>query len=449
MSKKTFILDTNVILSDPKSIFSFEENEVIIPLVVIEELDHFKKDTGRLGFVSRKFSRIIDYLRSKGDLIKGVATREGGTVKISNIKHEYLQKYELDLTIIDNIIISTACHYRDSLDNDVILVSRDINVRIKGDILKVTSESYTTDDIDFNKIPIGYKELMVDPDVILEIHSSGKITINIEDYPQIYPNEYFLLINNTNLQNQAVVKYSKLSGIDSFIKIKDYKSKKNKISGINARSIEQNIAMDMLLDPNIKLVSLIGKAGTGKTMIALAVCLQEVLENRNYNKLSVARPVVTMGNDIGFLPGDIKEKLAPYTQPIIDNLEYILFENNYQIGDSDYGFKNVGDVLDSDIVDIEALTYIRGRSIPNQLILLDESQNLTAHEIKTILSRVGEGTKIILTGDPDQIDSPYLTKDNNGLSFATSKLIHSELTAHIVLSKGERSDLANLVVDTL
>jgi len=455
MDKKIFILDTNVILSEPKALLNFQDNIVIIPMVVIEEIDKFKKDTGQLGYSARNFSREIDKLRTKGSLIDGVATENGGIIQIVQFKTKQLMCYELDLSINDNIILATACKIRDDENNstnNVTLVSRDVNVRIKGDIMGLNTETYTTDSVNFSNLSKGFRTLLVNGDIISEIYNNGYVDIDrIEDLEDKYPNEYFLFKNKGDNQNQVIVRYSEPKNQQpTFVRIKEYKGKKNKVAGINARNIEQTIAVDMLLNPSIQLVSLIGAAGTGKTLLAIASGIREVIEDGKYNKLTVARPIFPMGNDIGYLPGTIEEKLTPWTQPIIDNLEYILVENNnYLSGVGKYDFKNVSELLESEFLQVEALTYIRGRSIPNQFIIIDESQNLNAFEIKTIISRAGEGTKIILTGDPYQIDNPYLTKENNGLIYTMDRLKNSPLTGHIVLEKGERSELADLAVKQL
>jgi len=442
--KKIYVLDTNVILSEPNAIYSFDDNDVIIPMIVIEEIDKFKKDASQLGFTSRKFSREIDVLRKKGSLIDGISNEKGGTIRIVQFDKELFKKYNLDLNINDNIIISTACYYKETNPNTkVVLVSRDINVRLKADIIGLMAENYTTDII--SGIPKGVRQILVDETVINDVHTNKKISVSeISETP--FPNEYFLLKNKDDNKNTAIVRFSRESSGDFYVKVNDYK--KSKISGIKPRSLEQIIAMDLLLNPDIKLVSLVGSAGSGKTLISLAVGLQEVIENGRYSKLSVARPVIPMGNDIGFLPGTMEEKLRPWVQPIIDNLEFLLLENTFS-GKENTTFKNINELMNSEFVQVEALAYMRGRSIPNQFILIDEAQSLNPFEIKTIISRVGEGSKIVLTGDPAQIDNPYVTKDTNGLVYAVSKLLDSELTGHIVLEKCERSALANLAVEKL
>ena len=437
--KKFYVLDTNVILTEPDAIYNFEDNSVIIPMVVIEEIDKFKKDVGQLGFIARKFSREIDKLRQKGDLLEGVSINDGGSIRIVQIEKENFKKYDVDLNINDNIILCTACYIRDTVKEKVVLVSRDTNVRIKADVLKLNSENYKNDLIEISNIKKGYRIISVDSEYIDNLHSVDKMQLNTELVLDPYPNEYIIFQSNTNKQS-CIVRISK-EGDEYFTnKVKDYK--KQKVSGIKPRNIEQIITMDLLFNRDIKLVSLVGTAGSGKTLLSLAVMLDEVIKGGAYNKMAVARPIIPMGKEIGFLPGTMEEKLKPWVQPIIDNLEFILMSTSFE-------FKNIGELMESELIQVEALMYMRGRSIPNQFILIDEAQNLSAFEIKTIISRVGEGTKIILTGDPYQIDNPYLTKDTNGLVYAVNKLLESEITGHVVLEKCERSELAELAVNKL
>ena len=436
--KKIFVLDTNVILSEPKSMFSFENNIIILPMVVLEEVDKFKKDMGRLGFTARKFSREIDSLRRRGSLIKGVKTLEGGEVRILHLTTKDMAKYDLDLSINDNIILATACYLKDKYKRQVTLVSKDTNVRVKADILGLTAENHHTHNVNFTNVQKGYETISVNPELINEIYSSKHEYVcvdSVEEIKDYYENQYLLLKNASNEQQQVVVRCS-----DGLLKpIANHKN----ISGIKGRNIEQKIAFDMLMNPDIKLINLIGQAGTGKTLLAIAAGLRQVIEDGLYDKLAVARPIHPLGNDIGYLPGTMEEKMQFWMQPIVDNLEYILLSRNIP------GIKKVEDLFESDLVHIEALTYIRGRSIPNQFIIIDEAQNLTPAEVKTIISRAGENTKIILTGDPMQIDSPYLTKENNGLVYCMDKMKGNSIVGHIFLEKCERSELADLAANLL
>jgi len=438
---KIYVLDTNVILTDPKSIFSFEDNEVIIPLVVIEEIDHFKKKMDPTGFAARKFSRIIDDLRSRGDLITGVETREGGTIRIVSPKKD--DSVELDLTINDNIIIFTALSVRNA-DKKVILVSRDINVRIKADFLKLQAETYTTDSVNLTSLPKGYEEVSVAGSLIDDLFINKSLPKDALLNVEIFPNAYYHLKNEDGGNQQAIVRY------DPFLeKFTPLKTNKN-ISSISPRNAAQKIALELILDDRVKLVSLLGKAGTGKTLLAIAAGLQMVAEDGKYSKMSVSKPVIPMGKDIGYLPGSMEEKMRPWIQPIMDNLEVVLYGHGFNYTHSKLGKMNsVEDFVESGLIEVEALTYIRGRSIPNQFIIVDEVQNLSSAEIKTILTRVGEGTKIILTGDPYQVDNVYLDENSNALVYIMEKFKDQPIAGHIILEKGERSELAEIASNIL
>lgn len=444
MSKKIFVLDTNVILSDPLSIFAFEDNDIIIPMIVLEELDKFKKDFTNIGFAARQFSREIDLLRQKGSLIEGVTNSKGGLIKVIRLSKEHLDNILSENEMNnDNIILATALHMQKTNFEQlpVIVVSRDINVRIKADVLGIQAETYTTDSVNMSTVSKGYEYLTVSSNIIDKLFKDGTLELNDLTLLSIHPNKYVILQSDEKPQHQGICRFDEKK--NQFIKMKNLKS----VLGIKPRNLEQKIAMDLLMNPDIKLVSLIGKAGCGKTLISLACTLNDVVNDGNYLKLNVARPITPMGNDLGFLPGTLEEKLKPWTQPIIDNLDFIMTENQSGIGKDN--IVNVQDLFDDGTIKVEALTYIRGRSIPNQIILIDDSQNISAFEMKTIISRAGEGTKIILTGDPYQIDNPYLSLENNGLIYVIDKLKHSGITGHIVLEKGERSELANLAAEYL
>ena len=440
--KKIFVLDTNVILTDPKSIFAFENNIVVIPMIVIEEIDTFKKNMNNLGVSARKFSRIMDFMRSKCKLIEGYDTREGGIIKIFDIEYLQILKYfRTEQINNDNIILATAKYILEETKNEVIVVSRDVNVRVKADVLNLQAETYTTDNVKACNVPIGYRIVEVAGHIISQMHSS-KIAENLGvEIENMYPNEYFLLKNIENPQNQAIVRWTG----EVFLLMNTY----GKVGGISPKNIEQKIALDLILNPDIPLVNLIGRAGTGKTLISLACGIREVFELGNYNKLIVSKPVIAIknSNDIGFLPGTLEEKMKPWLAPIYDNLEFILTNNNGSIGSEEY--KNIDHIMESEFIDVQVLAYMRGRSIPNNFVVIDEVQNVSAHEIKTIISRIGEGTKIILCGDIEQIDSPYLDSESNGLIYSLDRLKHSNLTGHIIFQKGERSKLADLAVECL
>jgi PhoH-like ATPase len=408
---KNFILDTNVLIHDPQSIYSFEDNNVIIPLPVLEELDNLKRHSGGLGKFARDAIRELDNLRKLGKLSEGIKLKNGGTLKVISLKksdHENIdflyEKY------IDNWILVYTLHVMKNSKNPTFLVSKDINLRVKADALGIPSQDYLTDRSDLETLNPGYFETS---------------NVDMLDKSNLFPNSYIISRD----------KYFRYDG-ENLLEMKKHIQAWN----VKPRNREQFFAMDALLNDDIKLVSLIGTAGTGKTFITLACALEKTVTEQKYEKIIVARPLVAMGGkDIGYLPGNIEEKMKPWMSPIYDNLEYLFKISNI----------NMKEFMKKEIIDIEALTYIRGRSIPNQFIIIDEAQNLTPHEIKTILTRAGENTKVVLLGDPYQIDTPYLDKDSNGLVYAATKFLNSKLSAHVVLKKGERSLLASEAANLL
>ncbi len=426
MSKK-FVLDTNVILSDPLCIYKFENNEVHIPLIVIEEVDKHKKGQEEKARNARTFSREIDSLREQGKLSEGVDLKTGGRLFLTVVKSENDVPLGLDLSINDDLILYTA------FKMDAIVVSQDLNVRLKADAINVTAETYEAGKVKVENDTLysGYRTELFSTDDMQEFRSSKFLPFENE-----FDNEYFILKDEGNLKNSALGRYSKNKGGIVPLMASD------NTWGINPKNAEQRFALDALLNDDIKLVSLIGKAGTGKTLLAVAAGLAKTIESNVYKRMLISRPVVPMGKDIGYLPGDIKEKLDPWMQPIYDNLDHLFGEH----GEDNQQWKGL---LERGIIKIEALTYIRGRSIPNQYLIVDEAQNLSPHEIKTIVTRVGEGTKVVLTGDTDQIDSPYLDAINNGLTYVVDRLKREDIVAHIELKKGERSKLADIATKLL
>jgi PhoH-like ATPase len=426
LSKK-FVLDTNVILSDPLCIYKFENNEVHIPLIVIEEVDKHKKGQEEKARNARTFSREIDSLREQGKLSEGVDLKTGGRLFLTVVKSENDVPLGLDLSINDDLILYTA------FKMDAIVVSQDLNVRLKADAINVTAETYEAGKVKVENDTLysGYRTELFSTDDMQEFRSSKFLPFENE-----FDNEYFILKDEGNLKNSALGRYSKNKGGIVPLMASD------NTWGINPKNAEQRFALDALLNDDIKLVSLIGKAGTGKTLLAVAAGLAKTIESNVYKRMLISRPVVPMGKDIGYLPGDIKEKLDPWMQPIYDNLDHLFGEH----GEDNQQWKGL---LERGIIKIEALTYIRGRSIPNQYLIVDEAQNLSPHEIKTIVTRVGEGTKVVLTGDTDQIDSPYLDAINNGLTYVVDRLKREDIVAHIELKKGERSKLADIATKLL
>ncbi|WP_102027484.1 PhoH family protein [Salirhabdus sp. Marseille-P4669] len=440
---RTYVLDTNVLLQDPQAIFSFEEHEVVIPAIVLEEVDSKKRNMDELGRNARETSRIIERFRENGELYKGVDLPRGGLFRIE-LNHRSFSKLEdifLERTN-DNRILAVALNLQlemkeKHLDREVVLVSKDILMRIKADALGIKAEDFLNERaVKEDTIYDGYQEWLVDADVLDAFYQDGKVAIPKEKQEYVYSNEFIVMKNVLNRSQSAVgiVRQSKQV-------IEKCLFQTENAWGVTPRNVQQVMAFELLFRKDIELITMIGKAGTGKTLLALATGLMQVEDLGLYKKMLVARPVVPLGKDIGYLPGEKEEKLKPWMQPIYDNLEFLFDVKKSE--DLDRILSGIGSIQ------VEALTYIRGRSIPEQLILIDEAQNLTKHEVKTILTRVGEGSKVILIGDPQQIDHPYLDEYNNGLVHVVEKFKTDPLSGHVKLLKGERSSLAQLAADLL
>lgn len=444
MTNKIFVLDTNVLLHNPQALFSFEEHNVAIPITVIEEIDNFKKGIDEKGRNARQISRFLDSLRDKGSLRKGVKTDKGGLIQVILSRKVSETANEILITDTnDNLIIGTALYLKGKYPkHKVILVSKDANVRIKADAVGLDSANFETDKINFSELYSGYLKLILDAETITEF-TEKKFLLN--DFGEIYPNQFVVLCENECDENGILARYSVQN--NSIYPLKYYQDQE--IFGISSRNNEQKMALDLLLDPEVQLVSLVGKAGTGKTLLALAAGLNQVVESDRYKRLVVSRPVSPLGKDIGYLPGTKEEKVTPWMQPIYDNMEILLTGKSEKEDNQNgkvFGKKqpSLKDYLDFGFIELEPLTYIRGRSLPEQYIIIDEAQNLTPHEMKTIITRAGEGTKIVITGDPYQIDIPYLDSESNGLSIAVEKFKEELICGHVTLEKGERSILADL-----
>lgn len=444
MNKKIFVLDTNVLIHNPHSMFSFDENHVAIPITVIEEVDIFKKGVDEKGRNARQIGRYLDGLREQGSLKEGVKTEKGGLIQVVlSRKVSDTAKDVLITDTNDNLIIGTALYLKQKNPNTkVVLVSKDANVRIKADAVGLEAANYETDKINFQELYSGYMKFIVDEDTLRDFEEKKFLT---NEFGEIYPNQFVMLCRNEDDQNGIIARYSVEN--NTIYPLKYYHNQE--IFGIKARNEEQVMSFDLLMDPQVKLVSLVGKAGTGKTLIALAAGLNQVVENNNYKRLVVSRPVSPLGKDIGYLPGTKAEKFNPWMQPIYDNMEILLSGKSERENNENgkiFGKKqpSLRDYLDFGFIELEPLTYIRGRSLPNQFIIIDEAQNLTPHEMKTIITRAGEDTKIVITGDPYQIDIPYLDSESNGLSIAVEKFKAEKIVGHITLDKGERSELADL-----
>ena len=475
---RTFVLDTNVLLHNPDALFVFEENNVVIPFTVLEELDRFKGDHDDIGRNARECIRHLDYLRTRGRLDEGVSFEEvdgavthsaqrirvlkpTGVLRISVEVAERPPAIKLDTP--DNRIIAVAYTMHRAGD-PVVFVSKDINARIKADALGVRSEDFENQKVNVERLYRGYITREVPGGAIDEMYDERMLALErlaptpesadkepgadaAEDSPRdLLPNEFALLIDQTDENHTGLGR--RLADTDHVIPVT---ARSKPTFGIIARNIQQTMALDLLLDDEIKLVTLIGQAGTGKTLMAVAAGMTKVFNEERYEKLLVARPIMPMGRDIGYLPGDKDEKLASWMQPIFDNLAYLMSTRGSpnQTPESHSTEQRITRLMADGRLVLEPLTYIRGRSIPHQFMIVDEAQNLSPHEVKTIVSRVGEGTKIIFTGDIDQIDSPYLDSSSNGLSYCVERMKGSGVVGHVTLAKSERSDLASLATEHL
>ncbi len=437
--KKIYVLDTNVLLHDPQAPFRFEDNDLIIPITVIEEIDNFKKDLSEKGRNARQVSRFLDGLRSGSSLLKGVLLETGGTLRVEIHSEDTLHRLppELRPDRADNRILAVALEAREKFDCSVVLVTKDTNLRIKADAVGLAAEDYESDKVSLDELYSGTGEVQVGKEEVDRFYGQGFLPLKGE----YLSNQCLTLVENSNPSHTALGRYdASLERLQPLIK-----SPKEGIWGIFPRNREQQFALDLLLNDDIQLVTLVGKAGTGKTLLAIAAGLYKSADEGAYSRLLVSRPVFPLGRDLGFLPGDVEEKLAPWMQPIFDNVELLLGAVDER-GKRKRGYK---ELVDMGILEIEALTYIRGRSIPKQFMIVDEAQNLTPHEIKTIITRAGEGTKLILTGDPYQIDNPYVDSSSNGLTYVVEKFKGQEIAGHVTLTRGERSALAELAANLL
>ena len=465
MAKKTYVIDTSVFLSDHDCINKFGNNDIVIPLKVLEEVDRFKKRQDSVGSNARSFIRLLDSLREKGSLQKGVRLGKGKGV-VSVVTYDKVEdKLPKDLTsgIADHMILETAMQVKSEAikSRKVILVSRDINLRVIADSVGMLSQDYLVSQVltDTDKLYSGMGSVLVDDEMVDQFYSGEQIFITKEMAKEmkivLYPNMFLMLVSSYNEKKTALCKfYSYNDPVDKLLDCKN-----NLQWGIQPKNKEQTFAFDLLMDPDIHLVTLTGQAGSGKTLCAIAAGMEQSLtfgkmfgekdpkyssskyassyeeeseEGLPYGKMVVSRPVQPMGKDIGFLPGTMEEKMLPWLKPIQDNIQFIVGNDKMMIEQ----------LMESGAIELEALTYIRGRSISNSFIIIDEAQNLTAHEVKTIITRAGEGTKIVLTGDIEQIDNVYTNETSNGLTYAIEKFKNSVIAGHVSFKKGERSRLA-------
>lgn len=432
MAYKTFVIDTNVLLHDPRALLQFPRHHVLVPIAVLEELDKMKRLPNELGKNARETIRLLDSLKTMGtgNLHTGVKLENETIVRVQpELKIDY--KFNFATTINDNRIIMAAYLLQEQGEK-VVFVSKDFAARIKAEAIGIEAEDYENLKCSYESIYKGLQRLDIPKHDIDLFYKDGQL--NVKNL-QCRPNEYFVMTSPEN--SSAVAKFNPVEhNLESLIKISN-------IWGIKPRNVEQRCAMDLLLRDEIKLVTLIGPAGTGKTLLALACGMRKVFDEGIYSRILVSRPIMPLGRDIGYLPGTKEEKLFPWMQPIYDNLDFLCTSTG---GESNETLKWV---MDSKKIEMEAVTYIRGRSLPKMFIIIDEAQNLTPHEVKTIISRAGEGTKVILAGDPTQIDNPYLDKDSNGLAFTVGKFMDHRIYGHIFLDKTERSELAALAAEVL
>ena len=432
--QKNYVLDTNVLINDPRSIFQFEDNYLYIPVYVLEELDRIKSEQSLRGRNSRESCRLIDELRCAGSLAEGVPLPNQGTLTIYVPKERKSLEIALDKNSVDSNILQSALEIKETTNVRTILVTMDVNLRIRAESIGIQAASYKSEEVDTDNLSNKVLEINVALDELNEFYRTGSILVD----QSIPVNSSIIFRSPTDSTGLARTKQVAGKVVAKKLNLPPH------VLGLKPRNVEQRFAIDLLLDDDVKLVTLMGVAGTGKSLLALATALYSIFEQKLYQKLLVARPIIPLGKDVGFLPGDINEKLLPWMKPIYDNVEYLLMSSGKK-----YGITSCDELFKKNILEIEPIVYIRGRSIINQIILIDEAQGLNSHEVKTIISRCGENTKIILTGDVDQIDNPYLTRETSGLSIVVDKMQNHPLVGHLRLEKGERSALANLAVSCL
>ena len=441
-NKKIFVLDTNVLLHSAAALESFADNEIVIPMTVLEELDKFKRNQDELGRNSRRVIRKLDQLREKGSLFTGVCLDNAAEPDLSGSLRVVISDGFLfenaDMSVPDNRILNVASTLKKQFpDRQVIFITKDINLRLKADAFGIKVQDFEKERVDYNELFTGSRTENVSGELIDQFHQEKSIPV--PDGMNIQPNEFVLLQDAVNSKHAAFGwrRFDRLEKLHDGIA--------EHVWNITPRSREQRMALHLLMDPEIPLVTLVGKAGSGKTLLALAAALELTEKQNVYSRILVSRPIIPLGNDIGYLPGDKDEKLDVWMQPIYDNLEFLLRSDKRESS----ARRQIEEMKRNKKLEVEALTYIRGRTIPNQFVIVDEAQNLTPHEVKTIVSRCGEGTKIVLTGDPDQIDNPYLDASSNGLTNIVEHMKHLPLSGHVTLMKSERSPLAAAAAEFL
>ena len=443
--RKAFVIDTNVLLFDPNAIYKFGNNDVVIPIVVVEEIDRFKREMSENGRHARHFSRLIDAMRSEGELSKGVKLPNGGILTVE-LGSDHPLPVDLPMDRADNRILALAITLKkEQPKRPIVFVTKDTNLRIKADALGVSATDYEPDSVEPDSLYSGVHTLQVDGHKVDEFYAQKRLPLG-EVSKTLKANQYVVLRDSANSNHTAMGRYSK--ELEALVPI--FKPAEG-LWGVFPKNSEQAFAIDALMNDEIKLVSLVGKAGTGKTLLAIAAGLAKTVDEGVYHRLLVSRPVFPLGKDIGFLPGDIEEKLNPWMQPIYDNIDFLFGVSAQGSGGKTRRGAGRGaqELMNQGLLQIEPLTYIRGRSIPQQFLIVDESQNLTPHEIKTIITRAGDGTKIVLTGDSFQIDNPYVDAANNGLVHLVERFKEEAISAHVTMTRGERSKLSELASNLL
>ena len=428
---KVFVLDTNVFIHRPDALLSFRDSEIVIPLWVLEELDKLKSGTEERARNARHAIRLIDSFSKRGKLNEGVSIPEINSTLSIAMAYDIDAALDMDMTRMDNKIILSALHLK-KFGRNVFFVTKDINARVKAQALGLNAVDYEKQKVNIDSLYTGVAEMDGSSDMRALLEGTGSTPVDRD----FFANQFVLLlekdksfqITRYNAAEKALWPVHPLS---------------QAVSGIRPLNLRQQLAFDLLLDPAVQLVTLVGKAGTGKTLLAIAAALSQTLESKLYSRVLVSRPVIPMGKDIGFLPGSKEEKMSHWMQPLFDNLDFLITQAHSQ------SIKSADQLLKAKIIEIEALSFIRGRSLPKQYIIIDEAQNLSPHEVKTIVSRAGKDTKMVLTGDPYQIDNPYLDSSSNGLTYLVEAFKGQDLYGHVFLDKSERSVLAELAAELL
>lgn len=432
--RKNYILDANILIHDPNSIFQFDDNIVIIPVDVISEIDQFKKERTDRGYNARAVVRLLDSLRGDRSLATGVPLDNGGLLRVY-CDPDRLLKSANGHTDTEILRVAQTIQQGEQ-ETPVIIVTKDINLRIRADAAGLRAEDYESDRVMLADLYSGQFEHFVSPEELGQFHEDGELPAPEQAK---WPNEYVLLRANDGSRSSALCRVS-----EDCSRLVPLTGVTEGIMGIRPRNKEQYYAIDALMNDRLQMVTLMGKAGTGKTLLAIAAAMHLSLKRKVYRHMLVCRPIFPVGRDLGFLPGDIEQKLDPWMKPVVDAIEYLL-----DSGGAIKGHTDVESLLHSGMIEIQPLTYIRGRSISKRLVIIDESQNLTPLEVKTIITRMGHGAKVVLTGDAYQIDNPYVDANSNGFSYLINRFKSQPIAAHVELKKGERSELAELAANLL